>query len=76
MNPLAFGIDLGKVAREEKGAVEAGVECAETVNVVVLYGNAAKHLVPPVPAGGLHVVEGLAVEFTEIEFGLLGADEG
>ena len=26
--------------------------------------------------GGLHVVEGLAVEFAEIELGLLGADEG
>ena len=71
----AIGIDLGQIAGEKERAVEARVECADPVNVAVADLDAAESGVPAVAAGILHGVERLALDFAEIELGLVNADE-
>ena len=75
VDALAIGIDLGQIAREKERAVEARVECADPVNVSVADLDAAERGVPAVAAGILHGVERLALDFAEIELGLVNADE-
>ena len=43
---LAFGIDFREIAREEHRPVEAGVECPDVVEIVVLDGDAPEGAVP------------------------------
>ena len=75
VDALAIGIDLGQIAREQERAVEARVECADPVNVAVADLDAAERGVPAVAAGTLHGVERLALDFAEINLGLVNADE-
>ena len=75
VDALAIGIDLGQIAGEQERAVEARVECADPVNVAVADLDAAERGVPAVAAGILHGVERLALDFAEIDLGLVNADE-
>ena len=75
VDALAIGIDLGQIAREKQRAIEARVECADPVNVSVADLDAAECGVPAVAAGTLHGIERLALDFAEINLGLVNADE-
>ena len=75
MNRLSVGVDLVEAVGEQSRTVEARVECAQMVDVVVLYLNLAQHLVPTVAALLLNAVEVAVAQFFEVEKCLFRADE-
>lgn len=72
---VAIRVDFMKHAGEERAAVKARVECAQTVGVVRFDLDTAQHLVPALAPLLDEGIEVLAVELLEVDFGLFGADE-
>ena len=66
MYGLALRINLKERAGEEHGAVEATVEGAQVVDVIVLYLDATQHFVPALAAVGTNLVEGTAAQFFQV----------
>ena len=72
---LALGVDLVEPAREQHRPVQAAVECAQAIHVIVLHLYAAQHLVPALATLVHDFVKAVIGQFLEIEFRLLGADK-
>ena len=76
MDQVALCVFFKETAWEEQGAVQAGIERAGVVQMVVVHFDAAQPAVPLVGSGLHHVVEGARAQFAaEVDLGLFGADE-
>ena len=75
VNRLAVDVVFEESTREEHGAVETGVECAEVVDVVVLNLDASENLIPAVAACLTDLVEGTVAQFFQVLPRLFLADE-
>ena len=72
---IASGIVFVEHTGKERGAVEAGVERAQMVDVVVLNLDAAQHIVPTLATLLLDGLERRTAHLLQIALGLLGRDE-
>ena len=75
VHSLAGRIHLRKVTREEHAPVEAGIECAQVVKIVILDFKPAEHIVPAVASFSHKTVEVTVSKLTEVKLRLLEADE-
>ena len=73
---LSVSADFIEAAGEKHRAVEAGIEGAQAVYVVVFNLDASEHLVPFVAAFLFDGVEIVVAEFAEVALSLFGAYEG
>ncbi len=72
---LSGGVELVEATGEQHRTVQAGVESAQTVQVIVLYLEASKHVVPAVTALFLDALEVAVAQFLHVALSLFGADE-
>ena len=70
MHPFAGRGDFGEVPGEEKGPVEAGIECPKVVQVTVFNLYPSEGLVPGIPRRCTGLVES-GGQFLEVLHGLL-----
>ena len=75
MDNAAIGVLLIEGAREEQGAVEAGVERALLFFRTAFDGNASQHGVPSIAALGGQGFKAVCAQLLEVALGLLKADE-
>ena len=72
---VSFGIILVEHTGEERGPVEAGIERAQMVDILVLHLDASKHIVPALATLLLDGIERLVAHLLQVALGLFGGDE-
>ena len=75
MDNVSFGIILVEHTGEERGPVEAGIERAQMVDILVLHLDASKHIVPALATLLLDGIERLVAHLLQVALGLFGGDE-
>ena len=71
MKDPSLRIGLGKIAREKNASVQTGIECADIVNVVILYFEASQDFIPSVPSGLPYLIETAFSQFFKVEARLI-----
>ena len=72
---VSFGIKLVEHTGEERGPVEAGIERAQMVDILVLHLDASQHIVPALATLLLDGIERLVAHLLQVALGLFGGDE-
>ena len=75
VNSVALGRNFVEGTREEQTAIEAGIESAQVVDVVIFHLDASQCGIPLLAGGCAHFVEAAAFHFFEVLQGLLLTDE-
>ena len=75
MYRLSFGIHFVEHTREQHGTIETGIECTDTVFIIILYTDASQHIIPSLVSGFLGLFKSLVAYFLQVQFRLFGTDE-
>ena len=75
MDGLALGIQLVETAGEEYRAVQAAIERAQVVDIIILDLDTSQYLVPAFAAGSFYLLQRTLANLVEVLLGLLQTDE-
>ena len=76
MHDFSFSVYLVKATWEKHGAVQAGIEGAQVINVIVFHLYLTHFTVPDLSSVRYQLVETVFAKLFEIQLRLFGADKG
>ena len=75
MDGLALGVELVETTWEEHGAVQAAIERAQVVDIIILDLDTSQYLVPAFAAGSFYLLQRTLANLVQVLLGLLQTDE-